>query len=120
MGPHHRAPDKTAARRLATLEAAGTVRVPFTTGILVGIGETEPERLEALLAIRDSHARHGHVQEVIVQNFLPKAGTAMHAAPPCDPEQFLRAIATGAAGTRPDHARPGATEPERHRPRSRI
>ncbi len=92
-GPHHRAPDKTSARRLATLEAAGIARVPFTTGILVGFGETEAERIDALVAIRDAHRRHGHVQEVIVQNFLPKAGTAMHQAEPCDPEVFLRAIA---------------------------
>ena len=96
-GPHHGAPDKTAARRLATLEAAGRARVPFTTGILVGIGETPAERIDALVAIRDAHARHGHVQEVIVQNFLPKPGTAMHAAPACDPEEFVRTIATGAA-----------------------
>jgi 7,8-didemethyl-8-hydroxy-5-deazariboflavin synthase CofH subunit/7,8-didemethyl-8-hydroxy-5-deazariboflavin synthase CofG subunit len=93
-GPHHRAPDKTTARRLATLEAAGEARVPFTTGILVGIGETPEERLRALVAIRDAHARHGHVQEVIVQNFLPKPGTAMHVAPACDREEFLRTIAT--------------------------
>lgn len=92
-GPHHRAPDKTAARRLETLDAAGRARVPFTTGILVGFGETEAERIDALVAIRASHARHGQVQEVIVQNFLPKAGTAMHNADPCDPEVFLRAIA---------------------------
>ena len=92
-GPHHRAPDKAAARRLETLEAAGRARIPFTTGILVGIGETEPERIDALVAIRESHARHGHVQEVIVQNFLPKPGTAMQNAPPCDPEVFLRTIA---------------------------
>src|SRR6478609_6336768 len=93
-GPHYQAPDKTPARRLATLEAAGRARVPFTTGILVGIGETPAERVDALLAIRDAHARHGHVQEVIVQNFLPKPGTAMHAAPACDPEAFVRTIAT--------------------------
>jgi FO synthase len=92
-GPHHRAPDKTARRRLATLEAAGEARVPFTTGILVGIGETAAERLAALVAIRDAHRRHGHVQEVIVQNFLPKPGTAMHDHPACDHEEFLRTIA---------------------------
>ena len=68
--------------------------MPFTTGILVGIGETAEERIDALLAIRDAHARHGHVQEVIVQNFLPKPGTGMHSSPPCDPEVFLRTIAT--------------------------
>src|SRR4249920_3434448 len=65
-GPHAGAPDKTPARRLATLEAAGRARVPFTTGILVGIGETRQERLDALLAIQAAHERHGHVQEVIV------------------------------------------------------
>ncbi len=92
-GPHAGAPDKTPARRLATLEAAGEARVPFTTGILVGIGETRAERLEALVAIRDAHDRHGHVQEVIVQNFLPKAGTSMWRAPACDPDEFLWTIA---------------------------
>src|SRR5436190_18146891 len=92
-GPHYGAPDKTPARRLATLEAAGRARVPFTTGILVGIGDTRAERIDALLAIRDSHARHGHVQEVIVQNFLPKSGTAMHQHPPCDRDEFVWTVA---------------------------
>ena len=92
-GPHHGAPDKTPERRLATLDAAGRARIPFTTGILVGIGETEDERIDALIAIAESHAQYGHVQEVIVQNFLPKAGTAMHAASPCDPAVFARTIA---------------------------
>jgi len=78
---------------LATLEAAGHARVPFTTGILVGIGETRAERIDALLAIRDSHDRHGHVQEVIVQNFLPKADTSMHRQPACDPDDFLWTVA---------------------------
>ena len=93
-GPHFGAPDKTPERRLATLEAAGEAHIPFTTGILVGIGETRQERIEALLAIAASHARHGHVQEVIVQNFLPKAGTAMHRSPPCDHDELLWTIAT--------------------------
>ncbi len=92
-GPHFGAPDKTAQRRLATLEAAGRAQVPYTTGILVGIGETESERIDALQEIAASHLRYGHVQEVIVQNFLPKPGTKMHAAPPCDRTEFLRAIA---------------------------
>src|SRR4029453_18193436 len=92
-GPHHGAPDKTPARRLAALEAAGEANVPFTTGILVGIGETRAERIEALVAIAESHARHGHVQEVIVQNFLPKAGTAMHRAPACDTDEMLWSVA---------------------------
>ena len=92
-GAHHGAPDKTAARRLATLHAAGRARVPFTTGILVGIGETRAERIEALVAIANAHLEHGHVQEVIVQNFLPKLGTAMHRADPCPPDEFLWSIA---------------------------
>src|SRR5207237_6398937 len=66
---HRGSPDKTPERRQATLEAAGRPRIPFPTGILVGIGETRASRLEALEAIADSHRRHGHVQEVIVQNF---------------------------------------------------
>jgi FO synthase len=76
-GPHFGSPDKVPAARLEALEAAGRASVPFTTGILIGIGENRVERIEALLAIRDSHARHGHVQEVIVQNFKPKPGTRM-------------------------------------------
>src|SRR5439155_10751227 len=90
---HRGSPDKTPERRLATLDAAGELRIPFTTGILVGIGETRQDRLDALEAIAASHRRHGHVQEVIVQNFLPKPGTGMHAAPPCPPEEFLWSIA---------------------------
>jgi FO synthase len=92
-GPHHRAPDKTPERRLATLEAAGEARIPFTTGLLVGFGETREERIETLLAIAASHARHGHVQEVIVQNFLPKPGTGMASAPPCPQDEMLWTVA---------------------------
>jgi FO synthase len=80
-GPHHGSPDKRPAVRLATLEAAGRLSIAMTTGILVGIGETRQERIEALLAIRDLHDRHGHVQDLIVQNFVPKPGTRMAAAP---------------------------------------
>jgi 7,8-didemethyl-8-hydroxy-5-deazariboflavin synthase CofH subunit/7,8-didemethyl-8-hydroxy-5-deazariboflavin synthase CofG subunit len=90
---HRGAPDKTAARRLATLQAAGELQIPFTTGILVGIGEDVADRVDALEAIAASHRRHGHVQEVIVQNFLPKPGTAMHAAAPCPEDEYLQAIA---------------------------
>src|SRR4051794_7030053 len=100
-GPHAGAPDKTPERRLATLEAAGRARVPFTTGILVGIGETRRERLDALVAIQDSHARHGHVQEVIVQNFLPKTGTSMWRAPAGPPPQVPLAIPAPRPGRRP-------------------
>src|SRR3954468_22348563 len=73
-GPHWASPDKLPAARLATIEAAGEARVPFTTGILIGIGETRHERLEALLAVRELAARFGHVQELIVQNFRAKPG----------------------------------------------
>ena len=90
---HRGAPDKEPSRRLETLEAAGRLAIPFTTGILVGIGEDRSDRIEALEAIAASHRRHGHVQEVIVQNFLPKAGTAMHSAPPCPTDVYLEAIA---------------------------
>ncbi len=90
---HRGSPDKTAARRLATLEAAGELQIPFTTGILVGIGESLADRVDALVAIAESHTRWGHVQEVIVQNFLPKVGTAMHKAPPCPPDEYAQAIA---------------------------
>jgi len=93
LAAHRGAPDKEPARRLATLEAAGELRIPFTTGILVGIGESGEDRIEALQAIAASHERWGHVQEVIVQNFLPKEGTAMHAAPPCPPDDHLEALA---------------------------
>jgi FO synthase len=93
LAAHRGAPDKTPERRLATLRAAGELAIPFTTGILVGIGETEADRVEALLAIADVHREFGHVQEVIVQNFLPKPGTAMRDAPACPPEDHVRAIA---------------------------
>jgi len=93
LDAHRGAPDKDPARRLATLEAAGELAIPFTTGILVGIGESRQDRIDALEAIAESHRRHGHVQEVIVQNFLPKAGTAMHQSPPCPPDEHLDAIA---------------------------
>ena len=93
LAAHRGAPDKSPGRRLATLEDAGRLAVPFTTGILVGIGEDERDRVVALEAIAAAYHRHGHVQEVIVQNFLPKPGTAMRDAPPCPPEEHLRAVA---------------------------
>ena len=88
-GPHWASPDKLPAERLATIEAAGEARVPFTTGILIGIGETRRERLEALLAIRGLEERFGHVQEVIVQNFRAKPGTRMAASPEPPLEELL-------------------------------
>ncbi len=93
LAAHRGAPDKTPERRLATLEAAGRLAIPFTTGILVGIGETRADRVTALEAIAAAHERHGHVQEVIVQNFLPKPGTAMRNAPPAPTSDHLEAIA---------------------------
>ncbi|MGH3983848.1 MAG: 5-amino-6-(D-ribitylamino)uracil--L-tyrosine 4-hydroxyphenyl transferase CofH [Pseudonocardiaceae bacterium] len=93
LAAHRGAPDKHPDRRLATLHIAGELAIPFTTGILVGIGETEADRVAALEAIAEAHRRYGHVQEVIVQNFRPKAGTAMRHGPPCPAEEHLRAIA---------------------------
>jgi FO synthase len=93
-GPHFGSPDKVPAVRLRTIEDAGRLAIPFTTGILVGIGETFRERAEALFAIRDLHRRYGHVQEVIVQNFRAKPGTAMHHAPEPTDDAFLAAVAT--------------------------
>ena len=102
LAAHRGSPDKTPARRLATLEAAGNLAIPFTTGILVGIGENRADRVAALEAIAASHERHGHVQEVIVQNFLPKPGTAMHRAPACPFDDYLEAIALARAMLPPE------------------
>jgi len=91
--PHYGSPDKDPARRLLTMELAGEAAVPFTSGILIGIGETRRERIESLLALRAVHRRHGHLQEVIVQNFRAKPGTRMAAAPEPDLEELLWTIA---------------------------
>ena len=88
-GPHFGSPDKLPAVRLETLRLAGELRIPFTSGILIGIGETRLERLEALHAIRELHERYGHVQEVIVQNFRAKPGTKMHEHPEPPLEELL-------------------------------
>ncbi|MBI3686042.1 MAG: 5-amino-6-(D-ribitylamino)uracil--L-tyrosine 4-hydroxyphenyl transferase CofH [Actinobacteria bacterium] len=93
LAAHRGAPDKAPDRRLATLEHAGRLGIPFTTGLLVGIGETWADRVATLTTIAAAHRRHGHVQEVIVQNFLPKPGTAMRDTPACPPREHQRAVA---------------------------
>jgi FO synthase len=91
--PHHGSPDKVPQVRLQTLRDAGEARIPFTTGILIGIGETRLERVESLLAIREIHDRWGHVQEIIVQNFRAKPDTRMADAPEPDLDELLWTIA---------------------------
>ena len=91
--PHYGSPDKVPAVRLQTLADAGKARIPFTTGILIGIGETRRERIESLLAIRAVHAEYGHIQEIIVQNFRAKPETKMALAPEPDLDELLWTIA---------------------------
>jgi FO synthase len=93
-GPHFGSPDKHPAVRIRTIEDAGRLAIPFTTGILVGIGEDARERAASVFAIRELHRRYGHIQEVIVQNFRAKPGTAMAGAPEPEDEEFLAAVAT--------------------------
>jgi FO synthase len=90
---HDNAPDKKPAVRLRTLEVAGELQVPFTTGILIGIGEDWPERIDSLFAIRELHERYGHIQEVIVQNFRAKPSIPMHAHPDATKEEMQKTIA---------------------------
>jgi len=92
---HDNAPDKLPSKRLRTIEEAGKQGVPFTTGILIGIGESREDRVDSLLAIRDLHQRYGHIQEVIIQNFRAKPGVPMHAWPEPSREEMLRTIAVG-------------------------
>ncbi|MEM7519612.1 MAG: 7,8-didemethyl-8-hydroxy-5-deazariboflavin synthase CofG [Pseudomonadota bacterium] len=91
--PHHACPDKQPMQRLRTLERTGQKGVPFTTGLLIGIGETWEERIDALIAIQAAHARHGHIQEVIIQNFQRKPDIAMAQHPEPDLDDMLRTIA---------------------------
>jgi FO synthase len=93
-GPHFGSPDKIPAVRLRTIEDAGRLAIPFTTGLLIGIGETRRERAASLLAIRDLHRRYRNVQELIVQNFRAKPGTAMHDAPEPSVDEFVATVAT--------------------------
>ncbi|HYN99247.1 MAG TPA: 5-amino-6-(D-ribitylamino)uracil--L-tyrosine 4-hydroxyphenyl transferase CofH [Actinomycetota bacterium] len=90
---HHGSPDKDPALRIETIDEAGRQKIPFTTGILIGIGETWQDRVDTLAAIRDSHLRFGHIQEVIVQNFRAKQDTPMHAHPEPGLDEMLATIA---------------------------
>jgi FO synthase len=117
-GAHFGSPDKQPAVRLATLEAAGELAIPVTTGLLIGIGETRAERLEALLALRALHARHGHLQELIIQNFRAKRGTRMALAPEPALEEQLWTLAVarlifgaGMSLQAPPNLRPGELAP---------
>ena len=92
-GPHHGSPDKDPAIRLATIEEAGRQNIPFTSGILIGIGETREERLDALLSLRALHRTYGHIQEIIIQNFRAKPATRMADAAEPDLEDLLWTIA---------------------------
>ena len=100
--PHYGSPDKIPEVRLDTLRRAGAARVPFTSGILIGIGETRLERIESLLALRAVHAEHGHIQEIIVQNFRAKEGTKMRHAPEPDLDELLWTIAVARIVFGPD------------------
>ena len=92
-GPHHLAPSKRPSVRLKTLNLAGQLKIPFTTGVLIGIGETRQERIDSLLAIRESHRKYEHVQEVIIQNFRAKAETAMASHPDAARDDLLWTVA---------------------------
>jgi FO synthase len=99
---HDNAPDKVPARRLRTIGLAGKLGIPFTTGILIGIGESPRERVDALVAIRDLHERWGHIQEVIVQNFRAKPGIPMRDAPEPTLDDLLRTLAVARLVLGPD------------------
>jgi len=117
-GPHHGSPDKKPAARLKTIRLAGEAGVPFTTGILIGIGETREERIDALLALRDLQDQYGHIQEIIIQNFRPKVGTLMVNAPIPTLDEHLWTIAAARMIfdpsmniQAPPNLRPGALRP---------
>lgn len=117
-GPHYGSPDKYPAARIKTLELAGELSVPFTTGILIGIGETRRERIESLLALRDLHHRYGHIQEIIIQNFRAKPDTKMAEAPEPDADDLTWTLAVARLIFGPDmniqappNLSPGALRP---------
>lgn len=91
--PHHKAPDKRPAKRVAMTREAGELRIPFTSGMLIGIGETLGERVDTLLAIRALHREHGHIQEVIVQNFRARPEIAMASAPEPEEQDMAHMVA---------------------------
>ncbi len=101
-GVHQWAPDKDPALRMRMIDEAGELKIPFTTGILIGIGDTPAERAESLIAIRNSHERHRHIQEVIIQNFRAKPGIPMEDAPEPGALDMARAIATARLVLGPD------------------
>lgn len=92
-GAHYGCPDKTPQRRIDTLEAAGELAIPFTTGLLIGIGESWQDRIESLIVIEQLYKKYGHIQEVIIQNFRAKNGTAMADAPEPSKIDMLRTLA---------------------------
>lgn len=124
--PHYGSPDKEPLARLATLQAAGVAKVPFTSGLLIGIGETRDERLESLFALKELNDQFGHLQEIIIQNFLPKPDTKMKNAPAApldellwtiamarlifDPEMSIQAPPNLNAGALPDIVRAGIND----------
>ena len=101
-GPHWASPDKVPARRLETMRLAGELSIPFTSGVLIGIGETRQERLDALLVLRSLAEEHGHLREVIVQNFRAKPGTRMAEHPDASLEEHLWSIAAARVVLGPD------------------
>jgi len=112
---HHGSPDKDPQVRLSVVEDAGRARIPFTSGILVGIGETLADRAESLFALRDAHRRHGHLQEVIVQNFRAKPRTAMRGVADPSEREYAAAIAVARLVLGPDmrvQVPPNLTHPD--------
>src|SRR5258705_11040245 len=99
---HDRAPDKVPARRIRTIALAGKLGIPFTTGVLIGIGETARERVDALVAIRDLHERYGHIQGVIVQNFQAKPRIPMRDTPEPSVDCLLPTLAGARLELRPE------------------
>ena len=116
-GPHFGSPDKDPAVRLDTIAAAGEAAVPFTSGILIGIGETRRERIEALLALRELHERYGHIQEIIIQNFRAKPGTRMARRARARPRRPSVDDRGRPADLRAGHEHPGAAQSEPRRAR---